>query len=101
MQLSFGAPEKASMTASDELLTVGELAARLKIKPSWVYSHADDLGAFRLGKYLRFSMPRVMERLERGRASGSRVGAPTQLPKLSPTNDSTSDEQGTTREQKN
>jgi hypothetical protein len=87
--------------ASDELLTVGELAVRLKLKPSWVYSHADDLGAFRLGKYLRFSLPRVMERLERGRASGSHVGSPTKLPEITATNDSTSDDQGTNGEQKN
>jgi hypothetical protein len=52
-----------------ELKTVSELAELLKLKPSWVYDHADDLGAFRLGKYLRFSLPRVMERLERGSRS--------------------------------
>ena len=46
------------------LLTVQEVADLLRLKPSWVYAHADDLGAFRLGKYLRFSLPRVMERLE-------------------------------------
>jgi hypothetical protein len=62
--------------AAEELLTVSELASQLKLKTSWVYSHADDLGAFRLGKYLRFSLPRVMERLEKGGVSGSRVGAP-------------------------
>jgi hypothetical protein len=99
MRLSFGIPKETSMTASDELLTVGELAARLKIKPSWVYSHADDLGAFRLGKYLRFSLRRVMERLESGEASGSRAGSPTQQLKITPTNDNTSDDRGTNREQ--
>ncbi len=45
-----------------DLLTVEEVAARLKLKPSWVYSHADDLGVFRLGKYLRFES--VLERSE-------------------------------------
>jgi excisionase family DNA binding protein len=47
-----------------DLITVEEIAVRLKIKRSWVYSHADELGAYRLGKYLRFSWPRVIERLD-------------------------------------
>lgn len=47
------------------LLTVDELAGRLRVKPSWVYTHADDLGGYRLGKYLRFSWARVIEHLER------------------------------------
>jgi hypothetical protein len=47
-----------------EIMTVEEVAARLKVKPSWVYSHAEDLGAYKLGKYLRFSWNRVRERLE-------------------------------------
>jgi hypothetical protein len=63
-----------------ELKTVNELAELLRLKPSWVYDHADDLGAFRLGKYLRFSMPRVMERLERGEVGCTDVGSPTQRP---------------------
>ncbi len=52
-----------------ELMTVEEIAARLKLKRSWVYANADRLGAFRLGKYLRFSWPRVLERLERNSGS--------------------------------
>ena len=82
-----------------ELLTVEELALRLRVKRSWVYLHADTLGVFRLGKYLRFSWPRVLQHLE-GKMKPGFVGLPTQ-PKLSSTNDSTSDEQGTNREQKN
>ena len=42
------------------LLTVSEVADLLRVKSSWVYDHADDLGAFRLGRYLRFSMSRLM-----------------------------------------
>ena len=44
--------------ASDKptLLTVKEIAAVLQVQPSWVYPHADALGAFRVGKYLRFSL---------------------------------------------
>ncbi len=49
----------------NELMTVEEVAARLKVKTSWVYSHADDLGAYRLGKYLRFSWDRVLDRFEK------------------------------------
>ncbi len=55
-----------------ELMTVEEIAARLKLKRSWVYANADRLGAFRLGKYLRFSWSRVLERLERNSGSLSR-----------------------------
>ena len=54
-----------SRTANDEgLLTVDELAARLRVKRSWVYQHANALGAYRLGKYLRFSWSRVIERMQ-------------------------------------
>lgn len=49
---------------SPDLLTVEEIAVRLRVKPSWVYTHADELGALRLGKYLRFSWDRVLEHLE-------------------------------------
>jgi hypothetical protein len=45
------------------LLTADETATRLKVARSWVYDHADDLGAFHLGKYVRFSWPDVLERL--------------------------------------
>jgi hypothetical protein len=48
----------------EQLLTVPEVAELLRVKPSWIYDHADELGAFRLGKYLRFSLARLMERLE-------------------------------------
>jgi hypothetical protein len=63
-----------------ELKTVNELAEFLKMKPSWVYAHADDLGAFRLGKYVRFSLPRVIERLERGHVGCADFGLLTQRP---------------------
>ena len=51
---------------SELLLTVGELAKRLRVNRSWVYQHAGALGAYRLGKYLRFSWQRVLERIESG-----------------------------------
>jgi excisionase family DNA binding protein len=59
-------------SADSDLLTVDEIAARLRVKSSWVYTHADELGALRLGKYLRFSWERVLAHLERG---GSSLGA--------------------------
>jgi hypothetical protein len=49
----------------DQLLTVDEVAARLSVSRNWVYNHADAIGGYRLGKYLRFSWPRVLERLGR------------------------------------
>lgn len=64
----------------ETLLTVRELANHLRLKPSWVYEHADELGAYRLGKYLRFALPRVMERLERGQIGFLDVGSSTQRP---------------------
>ena len=67
-------------TTEIELKTVNELAGLFRLKPSWVYAHADELGAFRLGKYLRFSLPRVMERLEKGAVGSTDFGVPTQRP---------------------
>jgi excisionase family DNA binding protein len=59
-----------NLEPSRGLLSVEELAEKLGVKPSWVYRHADDLGAYRLGKYLRFSWERVVEHL--GNQSGKR-----------------------------
>jgi excisionase family DNA binding protein len=59
------------MKTQEALLTVQEVAEVLRVKPSWIYDHADDLGAFRLGKYLRFSLSRLMERLESDQSFGS------------------------------
>lgn len=57
------------------LLTVDELATRLRVPRSWVYSHSDDLGAYRLGKYLRFNWERVLERVSK---LGQQLNDPTQ-----------------------
>jgi len=59
------------VSTQERLLTVSEVADLLRVKSSWVYDHADDLGAFRLGKYVRFSLPRLMERLEGAESLGS------------------------------
>jgi len=52
-----------------ELLTVAEVAARLKVSKSWVYEHTrsratprqERLPHVKLGKYLRFDARRVRE----------------------------------------
>ena len=49
----------------NQLLTVDEIAVRLSVSRNWVYNHADAIWGYRLGKYLRFSWPRVLERLGR------------------------------------
>ena len=49
---------------SGTLLTVQQIADRLQLKRSWVYSNAESLGAYRVGKYLRFRWDRVLEKLE-------------------------------------
>ncbi len=48
-----------------QFLTVQEVAVRLGVSRNWVYNHAETLGAYHLGKYLRFSWFRVLERLEK------------------------------------
>ena len=61
MQWKRQAEEKvmASPSTDAELLTVGEVAERLKVPRSWVYERtrrrsSDRLPGFRLGKYWRF-----------------------------------------------
>ncbi len=59
----------------DELLTVDELAAWLKVPPSWIYERTRRRGEGRLphiklGKYLRFEAAAVRAFLERQRRSG-------------------------------
>ena len=82
------------------LITVQQVADLLQLKPSWVYSHSGDLGAYRLGKYLRFSLSRVLERLEEGVIGYPDVNLPTQRPPSTPTIHHTSKVRGTITEQK-
>jgi hypothetical protein len=65
-----------------DIMTVEEVATKLKLKRSWVYANADKLGAYRLGKYLRFSWPRVLECLDR--MSGSLRKAPQDTKRMLP-----------------
>lgn len=51
---------------TQDLLTVPELAAALKVKDSWVYARTRETGngsipRLRVGKYLRFSLDEVMD----------------------------------------
>ena len=69
--------EKAVLTYTEsELLTVDEVAAKLRVPRSWVYSHANELGVYRAGKYLRFDWRIVTERLAAG--IGRDPGVPKQ-----------------------
>ena len=62
------ADESTHDSNSEELLTVDEIASRLRVRPSWVYRHAADLGAIKLGKYLRFSWTRTLHHLNKNDA---------------------------------
>lgn len=88
-------PSIGNLESPQTLLTVQEIADHLRLKPSWVYEHADELGAYRLGKYLRFALSRVLERLEKGGIGCFGVGSPIPRPSLTPTKKATSNEKGT------
>jgi len=67
----------ATRSSSDlhELLTVEEVAALLKVSPSWVYEHtrsrgtprAERLPHIKIGKYVRFETGAIRAFLERKR----------------------------------
>lgn len=38
-----------------EILTVPEVAVRLRVPPSWVYTNAAALGGSKVGRYVRFT----------------------------------------------
>lgn len=65
-----GSPLKA-----EDILTVDELARRLKVGKAWIYEKSRARGQFggeplptlRCGKYLRFEWPAVVEWLRRNR----------------------------------
>jgi hypothetical protein len=74
--------DSSNGTCQAKVLTVGELANALRVKTSWVYVHADELGALRIGKYLRFLLPDVIELLKTKRHNGAPVKLPAQRPTL-------------------
>lgn len=60
----------------DELLTVEEIAGRLKVPVSWVYKHTqcrngDRIPHFKAGKYLRFRESEVLAWLQRSLWKGN------------------------------
>lgn len=83
------------LSGHESLSTVKDVANYLGVPPSWVYNHADELGAYRLGKYLRFELSRVLERLRKGAIGRSLVNPPTPRPPLTPIQKATSDGHGT------
>jgi hypothetical protein len=83
-----------------DFLDVSETANWLRVPKSWVYAHADDLGADHLGKYLRFRPGRILERLDAGPIGGPIVNPPTQRPSPTTTINPTSKVRGTITEQK-
>ena len=60
-------------------MTVTEVASLLRVKRSWVYANADFLGAYRLGKYLRFSRTELFTRLRN--ENSSKLGSQPNEPK--------------------
>lgn len=54
---------KTNIQSGTEFLTVEQVSQLLKVKCSWVYSHAEEIGCFRVGKYLRFKESEIEERL--------------------------------------
>jgi excisionase family DNA binding protein len=59
-----------NIASGDQLLTVAEIAALLRVPVSWVYGHlrkrcADRIPAYRLGKYWRFRSEEVLSWVQR------------------------------------
>jgi excisionase family DNA binding protein len=66
-------PRHINAQTLDELLTVDDVAARLKVRKSWVYEHtrgrgtpcAERLPHIKIGKYVRFEATDVRAFLEK------------------------------------
>jgi len=77
--------QEATATGADppDLLTVAEVAARLKMSPKWVYAHQRRLGVIKLGDgpkaRLRFD-PRAVEELRQADAEPDLTAAPPERP---------------------
>ena len=69
--------------APPDLLTVAEVAERLKMSPKWVYAHQRRLGVIKLGDgpkaRLRFD-PRAVEELRQPDTGPDLTAAPTEQP---------------------
>ena len=62
-----------------DFLTVSELAEKLKVKKSWVYSRTRIKGpkampSFRVGKYIRFHSEDVLQWLKDSERDGEKEG---------------------------
>ena len=67
-------PEVSPGVIEHSLLTAGEVAARLRVPRSWVYSHLALLPVVRLGRYVRFrrrGIDRIADRSDDSDESGS------------------------------
>lgn len=77
--------EAGAATGADppDLLTVAEVAERLKMSPKWVYAHQRRLGVIKLGDgpkaRLRFD-PRAVEELRQPDAGPDQTAAPREQP---------------------
>lgn len=52
-----------SIKDNPEILTVPEVAERLRVSPKSIYKHVAFLGGYRVGTSIRFHWPTVLERL--------------------------------------
>ena len=67
-------PQSLYCVRSDALLTVSEIARLLKVPVSWVYERTrrrglDRIPHYKLGKYVRFSEPEVIDWLKKVRGN--------------------------------
>ncbi len=74
MNIDFAILKDSSAGPLDELLTVPEVAALLKVPKSWIYEHTrkrgmEQLPHIKLGKYLRFDEGSVRAFLDRRKSA--------------------------------
>jgi len=56
---------------AEDLLTINELADKLKVQKSWIYSRTREIGPnaiprIKVGKYLRFRLEEILSWIENG-----------------------------------
>ncbi len=68
----------------DRLLTAAELAEILNVSPRWVRLHTSngDLPHFRLGRYPRYRLSRVLEYLEENERGGQSTARSRSRPRV-------------------
>jgi len=78
----YDGPKCKNFAPQDELLTIDELADRLKVKKSFIYEHTrsragvrndNPLPHIRMGKYLRFNWTAVMKWLTQLEQKGTKA----------------------------